>query len=339
MSLIDKDEPESRKSASVGATRILRCGYADQTFYSRLAWRSRQLWQEVERESGQSLFLEVGVTWLATRDGGYESKSERTLRRLAIPVERLSKSGVAELFPGPTYDGDLRFGIREPAAGVLRARHAVHALAELASAHGAEIAYEAVFPDDIGGVIDTREESKDVVLWSCGPWLGNLFPGVVPVRATQQSEAYFASDPSWQLPLTGAWIDDAAGVYGVGDLDGTGVKVSWDHMGPEAGPNVGSGEPAQEREIRAYLRRRFPALGEAPLRETNPCRYEMAPNADFVIARHPTLPSNWIVGGGSGHGFKHGPAVAEYVWNLIAADRQPDPRFGLDGRASYPDVR
>jgi glycine/D-amino acid oxidase-like deaminating enzyme len=49
-----------------------------------------------------------------------------------------------------------------------------------------------------------------------------------------------------------------------------------------------------------------------------------------VIDRHPRLENVWIAGGGSGHGFKLGPAVGEHVAALAAGDVEPYPRFSLE---------
>jgi glycine/D-amino acid oxidase-like deaminating enzyme len=63
--------------------------------------------------------------------------------------------------------------------------------------------------------------------------------------------------------------------------------------------------------------------------ETRVCQYENTSNGDFLIDRHPTLENVWLMGGGSGHGFKHGPAVGEYASEMIAGTGTPEPRFSL----------
>ncbi|HVQ12270.1 MAG TPA: FAD-dependent oxidoreductase, partial [Vicinamibacterales bacterium] len=80
---------------------------------------------------------------------------------------------------------------------------------------------------------------------------------------------------------------------------------------------------------RAWLRRRFPAMTDAPLVESRVCQYENTASGDFLIDRHPEHENAWIVGGGSGHGFKHGPAVGEYVAGLIAGTTTPEAAFAL----------
>jgi glycine/D-amino acid oxidase-like deaminating enzyme len=74
------------------------------------------------------------------------------------------------------------------------------------------------------------------------------------------------------------------------------------------------------------------------------CQYELTPDTHFVIDRHPTLDGAWIVGGGSGHGFKHAPVVGEYVSALVTGQdpgdiAPPDDRFRLRPREAAPGMR
>jgi glycine/D-amino acid oxidase-like deaminating enzyme len=87
--------------------------------------------------------------------------------------------------------------------------------------------------------------------------------------------------------------------------------------------------------VRAYLTRRFPALHDAPLVGAEVCQYENTCNGDFLIDRHPALENVWLVGGGSGHGFKHGPVVGEYVARLVTEGGVSDERFQLATKARF----
>jgi glycine/D-amino acid oxidase-like deaminating enzyme len=121
------------------------------------------------------------------------------------------------------------------------------------------------------------------------------------------------------------WVDYDRAMYGTADVDALGVKAALDVEGPPLDPDGAlDDEPTTEPTVRAYLRDRFPALEHAPLRETRTCRYELSPDSHFLAGRHPEHEHVWLLGGGSGHGFKHGPAMAE---RLAAA---------LDGGAPLP---
>lgn len=81
--------------------------------------------------------------------------------------------------------------------------------------------------------------------------------------------------------------------------------------------------------MREFVGRRFPTLKNAPLLEARVCQYENTSNGDFLIDRHPDFDNVWLVGGGSGHGFKHGPALGEYVAARVTEGGPVEPRFTL----------
>ena len=151
---------------------------------------------------------------------------------------------------------------------------------------------------------------------------------------TRQEVLHFGAPIAWETPPVPAWVDYDAAFYGVGDLDGRGVKVSPDREGPEFDPDRDSRAPSQQAEsdARAYLALRFPALADAPLVFSRVCPYALTGDTNFLITRHPEEPRVWLLGGGSGHGFKHGPSLAEYVAGLIERGEEPDERFGLGER-------
>jgi glycine/D-amino acid oxidase-like deaminating enzyme len=70
-------------------------------------------------------------------------------------------------------------------------------------------------------------------------------------------------------------------------------------------------------------------LADAPLIESRVCQYENTSNGDFLLDRHPEFENVWLVGGGSGHGFKHGPAVGDHVVSLVSGNAVVEPRFAL----------
>jgi sarcosine oxidase len=120
-------------------------------------------------------------------------------------------------------------------------------------------------------------------------------------------------------------------VYGMPDLESRGLKIAFDHHGervdPDTQPRMVSQEMAET--VRNYVARRFPALRDAPIVETRVCQYENTSSGDFLVDRHPEMKNVWFAGGGSGHGFKHGPALGEYIAGQILDGASPEPRFSL----------
>jgi sarcosine oxidase len=84
---------------------------------------------------------------------------------------------------------------------------------------------------------------------------------------------------------------------------------------------------------------RFPALASAPVASTPACHYGLTANGEFVFDRHPEHSGVWLLGGGSGHGYKHGPALAERVAAVLAGRAEPEPRFALGDRARSRSLR
>jgi sarcosine oxidase len=331
VTLYERHEPGHERAASGGESRLIRYAHGSDRWYTRSAWRARELWRELEAATGRELLVDCGVVWFARSEDGWEGESEVVLRAEGIPVERLAADEGQRFFPSFNV-GDLEFIVREPEAGVLRAAEATRATVEAAMEAGVRLVHETAEPGRVEG---------DVVVWACGAWLATLFPEIVQLRVTRQDLFFLRADESWRTPSVPAWVDYDRAVYGVGDLDGIGVKLAPDYEGPSFDPETGVREtdPANEARARRYAAERFPALADAPLALAKVCPYSLTLDTNFLIAPHPELAGNWIFGGGSGHGFKHGPALAEYAARVVSGAEEPDERFGLGPRGRGPSLR
>ena len=329
VTLVERVAPGHERSGSGDLSRIIRCGHGVDEWHARSARRAWALWHEIDPR----LVVGCGVLWLARGDDGWEAATERTLRALGIPCARVNP---AERFPSFAGD-DVAWALLEPEAGVLRARDATLTLAKQAIAAGAEYAGADARPAGAAVVLDDgRRLEADRVVWACGAWLGSLFADLVTLRITQQDVFYFEAGARWRTPGVPAWVDYDGAAYGLGDLDGRGVKVCSDVEGPPFDVD-GARVPlaAHERGARKLLARRFPALAGVPLAASRVCQYELTADTRFLIAPHPDHDGRvWLLGGGSGHGFKHGPALAERVERWLAGAEPPDPQFGLGPRTA-----
>lgn len=332
VTLVEPFAPGHVRAGSGGESRLIRCAHGDDVLHTRLAARAGVLWDELDPE----VRVPAGVAWFARRDDGWEAASEHVLRAEGIAVERLAPRDARGLFPSLHTD-DLAFVLWEPGAGILRARDGVRALVARALAHGARLVHARARPDGCGVLLDDGARlDADVVVWACGAWLAALYPELLGgLRITQQDVFFFGADAAWATPGVPGWVDYDGAAYGLGDLDGRGVKVSPDVEGPPIDPEHGRRVPlpANEDAARAYLEHRFPALAGAPLVFTRTCHYEITADTRFVLAPHPEHDGHvWLLGGGSGHGFKHGPALAELVHAWIEGAAPPDPCFSLGAR-------
>jgi sarcosine oxidase len=335
VTLVERVAPGHVRSGSGDESRLIRCGHGPDEWHTLSARRAWELWHEID----PGLVVGAGVLWLARRDDGWEAESERTLRALGIPCERVDPAGWFPSFAGE----DVAWALHEPEAGILRARDATRALAEQAVAAGAELVLAEARPEGAAAVLDDgRRLEADRVVWACGAWLPSLFGDLVDLRITQQDVFYFGAGAAWRTPGVPAWIDYDGPAYGLGDLDGRGVKVCSDVEGPPVDPEWAERVPRPEHEslARRLLAERFPALASAPLVGTRTCQYELTPDTRFLIAPHPEHGERvWLLGGGSGHGFKHGPALAERLERWLLGDEPADPRFGLGPRRAGSPLR
>jgi glycine/D-amino acid oxidase-like deaminating enzyme len=325
---VEQLAPGHVRSGSGDESRLIRAAHGADELHTRMSRRALELWRELDPR----LVAQAGVAWMARRDDGWEADSERTLRRLGVPVERVD---AADLFPSVRTD-DLAFTLLEPEAGILHARVGVRALADRAVEAGARRVVAVARPDGERIALDDgRVLEADVVVWACGAWMPGLFGDVLALRITQQDVFYFAADGRWATPGVPGWVDYDGAAYGLGDLDGRGVKVAPDVDGPPFDAQTGERvvHPEHERFARAYLAHRFPALAGAPLVGARVCQYEITPDTWFVAAPHPAHGGRvWLLGGGSGHAFKHGPALAERLEGWLTGAEAPEPRFGLGER-------
>ncbi len=337
--LVDQYGPGNARSSSGGESRVIRMGYGPDELYTRFSLRSLAAWKRVFESAAEPLFVETGVLWMARAGDRYAADTLTTLQRTGIRHERLAAEDLRKRYPQMSLDADV-WGLLEPESGALLARRAVEAVVNEAVRAGAEYRLATVSSprgrgrlEVLPGVEDTRAET---FVFACGPWLPKVFPEMLGERIfpTRQEVFFFGCPPGddrFSGPRLPAWIDFGAEIYGLPDLEGRGFKVAPDRHGepfdPDRGERLVSAESVAR--VRAFLARRFPALADAPLLETRVCQYENTSNGDFLIDRHPEIPNVWLVGGGSGHGFKHGPAVGEYVAERIQGGGPGEPRFSL----------
>ena len=342
--LLDAYGPANARASSGGESRIIRMGYGPDELYTRWSMRSLGLWQEFFRRTGQHFFHPTGVLWMAAAGNTYVAGAYEVLSRLSVPVERLSKAELQRRYTQINFE-DVEWGFLEPHSGVLMARRSVQALVEAAVSEGVTYLPAAASPPAGGELtsITTREGetiNAEVFIYCCGPWLPKIFPELLRDRIfpTRQEVFFFGTppgSPDFSPPRMPTWIDLDTETYGMPDLENRGFKIAFDRHGPAFDPDDGSRlvSPETLAPVRERLAHRFPALAHAPVIESRVCQYENTSNGDFLIDRHPDHQNVWLVGGGSGHGFKHGPAVGEYVANLVLHGGDPHPRFSLPAKA------
>ncbi len=349
VTLIDAHGPAHSRASSSGESRMTRAAYGKDEIYARMAHDSLGPWQQLSQLSGLPIFHPTGVLFFAAGNEPYISDSITVGQRLGFATEAMNRAQMARRFPMIDFEG-VDIGVYEPGFGALMARRSVATLVDRFVRAGGIYRHAAVAPPDLTKPLRAltlpggERLPADRFVFAAGPWLGKLFPDLLANRifATRQEIFFFAPPPGdrrFTAPAMPGWADFNGGdlFYGFPDLEGRGVKFARDTHGPLVDPDTQSRRLSEEAlaAVIAFRDRRFPLLRGAPLTESRVCQYENSSNGDFLIDRHPATRNIVLVGGGSGHGFKHGPEVGRLAAALVSGDgAQSEPRFTLATKAA-----
>jgi monomeric sarcosine oxidase len=350
--LVDAYGPANARASSGGESRIIRMGYGADEIYTRWSLHALPLWKELFAQAGcPGLFQPTGVLWIAHDQEPYALASMRMMLDAGAKFEKLGTDEMRRRFPQIFFD-DGAWGIFEPDSGVLMARRAVQAVVKQAQKIGVSYMSEAALaPSEAGRLSGVKTASGQTLsansfVFACGPWLPKIFPNLLGNRIfPSRQEVFFfgvpAGNAQFSTPTMPTWIDSKDEFYGMPDLESRGFKVANDRHGEKVDPDTQSriASPEALAAAKNYVARRFPGLKDAPVVETRVCQYENTSNGDFLIDRHPDFDNVWLVGGGSGHGFKHGPSLGEYVAALVlqggaSGSLKIEPRFSLATKQS-----
>jgi sarcosine oxidase len=318
---------------SHGSCRIFRLGY-DDPGYVRMARRARGLWAELEQQAGARL---LQPTPQLSFGAGLEPV-RAALAAAGEPCELLPAGEAAARFPGVTVGGPA---LLEPESSVIAADAALRALAAAVPdiREGTEVTGVA----DDGRRVTVRTGAGSltarVAIVCAGPWTGPLLTGAgvpVPSAPTLEQVAYLS--PAGSPPDMPIFISHGGqSPYGLPVPGSPRYKVGIHRDGPAVDPGRQDrgADPRLGERLAAMARRYLPGFDPAPA-ATERCVYDNSPDTDFIIDRAGLI----VVGSGtSGHGFKFGPLLGEWLAGLATGEAgHPAPRFAL-GRFSAPGSR
>jgi sarcosine oxidase len=349
VTLIDAYGAGNSRSSSGGETRIIRLGYGADELYTDWARRSFPQWREFFAQVGVDLFQRTGVLWLSDDADTHVRGMWELLNKMGASCERLSGAEIRRRYPQLRF-ADATWGVLEPESGVLMARRAVQTLVKDLAGNGVECITGAILPPSAERKLvelktsDGNPITAETFVFACGSWLPKIFPDLLAGRIfPTRQEVFFLGPPAGceafsphRMP---AWLHHTHRdrPYALPDIENRGFKIAFDRHGPQFDPDSGSRVVGQAEidALRTYLKEHIPALAYAPIVETRVCQYENTWNGDFLIDRHPEFENVWLAGGGSGHGFKHGPAVGEYLSARILHNAPAEPRFSLASKQRH----
>ena len=339
--LVDAWGAGNPRSSSGGETRVIRAVYGPDPVYVALVRRAWPQWEALAAGTGERLYVETGALWMNRGDDSYVRASLPIVQDSGFSVEQLTESEGSRRYPQIDF-GDVESIFFEHKAGALFARLACRTVIDEFERAGGE--FRIGYVEDLSrldaplislALSDGTRIEADAFVFACGPWLGRIFPDVIgdAVRPTRQEVFYFGAPAGSSLYTPDrcpVWIEFGERIfYGIPDVNGQGFKVADDTRGEDFDPTSGDRATGADGigRARSLLQRRFPALAGAPLLKTEVCQYENSPDGHLIIDRHPGAANVWLVGGGSGHGFKLSPAVGELVSGAILTASHPPEVF------------
>jgi glycine/D-amino acid oxidase-like deaminating enzyme len=352
VTLLDAWGPGNSRASSGGETRTIRATYGPaHVLYVKMVARALQLWQEYEQRWNLKLFFRSGALRMAGADDSYERAALPNLQEGGVRFERLSVADCASRWPQINFEG-VSWSVYEPDSGFLAARRGCEAVLDAFLKAGGQYRQAQATPGRIAanrmdGISVSPSEilNADYYVFAPGPWLGKVFPFLAPTITATRQEVFFFGTAAGDLRFSEAqlptWIDGGKNpFFGVPGNHWRGFKIADDTRGPVIDPSTMDRQISQETlaAARAYLRMRFPAMANSPLLESRVCQYENSTDHNFILDRHPEAENVWIVGGGSGHGFKHGPVMGEMVADAVLGLKVPPTEMGL-GRLLKVDAR
>jgi glycine/D-amino acid oxidase-like deaminating enzyme len=344
VTLFDTWGPGNSRASSGGETRVIRSIYGPSKFFLRMNQRALQLWKQFEHDFGYRYLHRTGVLWMTNKNDEYERAAMANMREANVGFEQLSPAECAKRWPQINFEA-VEYAIFEPDAGFLLARRSCETVLMAFRAAGGEYRQLEAKAGAIGAgkmdgiqLANGTKATADHYVFACGPWMGKLFPEVLSkhILPTRQEVYFFgvpAHDHRFDEEQTPAWIDNSERLYyGIPGNQWRGFKLADDTRGAEFDPTNGERmvTTAGINKAREYMSFRFPGMKNAPLVETRVCQYENSSDQAFILDRHPSASNLWLLGGGSGHGFKHGPAFGEMAANAILGKAMPEQAFRMD---------
>ena len=345
VTLVDAWGPGNSRSSSGDETRVIRSTYGANEIYFDLNVSALALWKENQHHFGKQLFFNTGVLWFCYEENTpLVDDSIPFANRHGMEYEYLTPAELKTRFPYIHVE-DLHHAYFDPYGGYLRARESVQLVGEAFIKEGgtylqSQVKPGKIYASELSNIIFSNGNTlmADAYIFACGSWLGKMFPGFLHnvITCTKQEVYYFgvpaANAPTFEnLPV---WVDvDGKDFYyGIPGNAHRGFKIGVDIRGEMFDPTSGDHTytPSILIKAREFIAHRFPDLKNAPLSESRVCPYENSPDGNFIFDLIPETTNAFVLGGGSGHGFKHSPALGKLVAGVLSGKEKIPSLFLLN---------
>ena len=337
---LERHAPAHDKGSSHGESRIIRQAYFEGAEYVPLLFRAYDLWEDLERETGEDLMTLCGGLFIGPEDGELVSGSAASADAQGLPYEILDSTELKRRFP-VFEPGPETVALFEKRAGFVRPERTVRAHLDLAASLGADLRFgERVLSwEATGSGVRVRTEGgaheAERLVVAAGAWAGELLSDLgLPLEVTRQILFWFrptggveAFAPE-RLPI---WIyepDDGNMFYSFPAVDGADtLKAAFFRAdGTPADPETIDREVHEDEVdfIRRYLGRHVPAM-DGELVAARTCMYTNTPDQHFVVSAHPEHPQVIVAAGFSGHGYKFCSVIGEVLADLATTGETGHP--------------
>lgn len=336
VTLIDQYGPGNSRAASGGETRQIRAVYGEREIYTRWVLKAFERWTAREAEWGKRLFFQTGQLSLAKEWTRELSATRIVFDKLGVKYDVIKHDDLVRQYPQMNLQ-NIDFAMHTPSTGVLKSREGCVAVAQAFEKKGGRfLTAKAGLGRQAGGVLQDVTTSTggrvaaQTFVFACGPWLPKVFPSVMQGKLETPRRVVFfygtpPGDDRFSYPNFPTW--SVEGAYGFPSIEGKGFKMAPTFERVLVDPDTQEHTPTADelKKGRAFAAKWFPALANQPLVELKICQREDSIDEHFIVQQHPELNNVWLVGGGSGHGYKHGIMLGDYVARrVVGKDDQPE---------------
>ncbi|MBC2667147.1 FAD-dependent oxidoreductase [Novosphingobium flavum] len=331
VTLVDAYGPGNPRASSGDESRLLRLSYGTRDIYTLWAQRAAALWDRRQQEFGRRMYYPNGS--LRVMHEAELAAQRAVFDRHAIPYEVLGPDEMRKRWPQLNYD-DTPHVFYESTGGVVKARESMIAVSEVFMQKGGEVRIGHARPGPMSGgamqhlLVDDAPLPAGLTLFACGPWLPKVFPQLLGDRIrVPRRELFYVGSPIGDHRYRWEHLPNLADLdtYTASDVD-YGIKVASRLPDTPMDPDFGARMPTEflRQQVEDYVARRMPGLKGQPIVATRTCQTEYSDNSHFIIDRHPEAANVWIAGAGSGHAFKMGPVLGDYLRDRLLG-RPTDP--------------
>ena len=336
VTMVDQYGPGNSRATSGGESRQIRAGYGERELYTRWVLQAFERWKAREAEWGKTLFFKTGQLSLTREWTKDLSDTRKVFDKLGVKYDIVKHDELVRQYPQINTQ-TVDFAMYTPSTGVLKAREGCVAVAQAFERKGGRfLTAKADLGRRSGGTLQDvalstgQRIAAQTFVFACGPWLPKVFPSVMKNKlATPRRVVFFYGTPPgderFTYPNFPTWAVDNA--YGFPSIEGKGFKVvpTFERVIVDPDTQEHTLTPDELRRGREFVTKWFPALARQPLVESKVCQREDSIDEHFIVDQHPELSNVWLVGGGSGHGYKHGIMLGDYVANrVVGKDKSPE---------------